>query len=153
MRLQLIAAVCAALAVAACQAPETPDAEAPAEPAASVEPSQTANCAVIESREWTAHINAMPGPNAQRTLVVTGQIDVPTPGYALALTAGMADRSAIPAQTLNLELTPPEGMVAQVIATETARYEGPAIAEQYSAVRIVCSGTQLAEITDIQTAR
>ena len=33
------------------------------------------------------------------------------------------------------------------------RYEGPAIAQQYRAVRIMCGGQQLAEITDIVTAQ
>ena len=109
-------------------------------------------CAVYESSDWAAWINAMPGPGAQRTLHVTGRIVVPTPGYSATLTAGAADRSAIPTQQLNLNLTTTDGMVLQVLTTREVAYEGPAIAQQYRAVRIMCGGAQLAEITDITIA-
>lgn len=138
----LLAAALGALALAGCQ-PATPPETPPAETAAAPAP-----CAVSESRNWTAHINAMPGPNAQRTLIVAGEVDLPSPGYTLALNEGPADRSAIPMQTLNLVVTPPpEGvMSAQVITPTAVNYSGPAIAEQYRGVRVICEGNQLAEI-------
>lgn len=115
-------------------------------------PPEASRCAVIESADWNGWINAMPGPGAQRTLHVTGRITLPTPGYGVTLREGPADRSAIPVQQLILELTPPAGMVSQVIVTQEVAYQGPAIAQRYRAVRIMCAGTQLAEITDIVTA-
>lgn len=122
-------------AVTACQTAPPP-----------AEPEQTAACPVIDSRNWSAHINAMPGPGAQRTLIVSGQIDLPTPGYTITLAAGAADRSAIPVQQIVLTATPPTGMVTQVITSADVRYEGPAIAQQYRAVRVICGGRQLAEL-------
>jgi len=137
----LFAALCAAALAACAAARETPMPE-----------ESPARCAVIESSNWNAWINSMPGPGAQRTLHVTGQITLPTPGYTVALREGPADRSAVPVQQLILDLTPPSGMVSQVIVTQEIAYQGPAIAQQYRAVRVMCAGTQLAEITEIITA-
>lgn len=109
-------------------------------------------CPVYESSDWAAWINAMPGPGAQRTLHVTGRIVVPTPGYTATLTAGIADRSAIPVQQLNLNLSTTDGMALQVLTPLEVAYEGPAIAQQYRAIRIMCAGEQIAEITEIETA-
>lgn len=122
-------------ALAACQTAPPP-----------AQPEQTAACPVIDSRNWSAHINAMPGPGAQRTLIVSGQIDLPTPGHTVALTAGAADRSATPVQQIVLSAQPPTGMVAQVITSVDVRYEGPAIAQQYRGVRVICGGRELAQL-------
>jgi hypothetical protein len=141
----------AALALAACGQTNTTTEPAPT-PAAEAS-AAAGNCAVVANRNWTAHINAMPGPNAQRTLIVTGEADLPTPGYTVALDLGPADRSAIPVQQLVINTTAPTGIVSQVVTPYPVRYEGPAIAQQYRAVRIMCGGQQLAEITDIVTAQ
>ncbi len=139
----LFAATLAACALTACAgAPEpTPVTEPPANA-----------CAVYESSGWAAWINSMPGPGATRTLIVTGRIVVPTPNYSATLTAGIADRSAIPVQQLNLSLSTTDGMALQVLTPLEVRYEGPAIAQHYRAIRIMCGGRVLAEITEIETA-
>lgn len=143
---------CAIAALGACgQTNSTSDPMPAAEPIAEA-PAASA-CSVIANRGWTAHINAMPGPNAQRTLIVSGEVDLPTPGYAVTLDLGPADRSAIPVQQLIVNTTAPSGIVTQVVTSTPVRYEGPAIAQQYRAVRIMCGGAQLAEITDIVTAQ
>ncbi len=95
----------------------------------------------------------MPGPGATRELIATGEIVLPTPGYRATLSAGAADRSATPVQQLILDLTPPSGPVAQVLTTESVRYQGPAISMRYRAVRIMCGGQMLAEITDVPVAQ
>ncbi len=133
MRALCFAMTFAALA-GACQTTPTPT------------PPQASNCPVIDGRNWSAHINAMPGPNAQRTLIVSGEVDLPTPGYAVSLTAGAADRSAIPVQQIVLTANGLGGIVPQVVTTYPVRYDGPAIAQQYRAVRVMCAGRQLAEL-------
>lgn len=141
MRFTVFAA--AALALAACSPSETGTKEAPApaaEPAEEAEPAT--GCPVLASRDWTARIE-------EGSLVVEGVVDLPTPGYALSFTQGPADRSAVPTQRLLLAATAPEGMVVQMIATETVRFEGPAIAPRYKAVLVLCGGAPLAEIADI----
>lgn len=123
-------------------------------PPASAEPQQAqGNCPIMESRDWAAWVNAMPGPSATKELIVTGQVTVPTPGFTIALTAGMADRSATPIQQLILTATPPGSMVPQVLTTMPVRYQGPAISMQYRGVRVMCGGQMLTEITDVPVAR
>lgn len=110
-------------------------------------------CPVLESHDWRAWVNAQPGPDASATLIVEGNVVMPTPGYAFSWEEGMADRSAIPMQRLHLAVSPPDGMVAQVITTEAVRYEGPAIAQNYRAVVVMCGDEQLVEIADVTTAQ
>lgn len=152
MKIAHLLLACAVAALGACGQTNSTTDPVPA-PAPVAEAPAASACAVIANRNWTAHINAMPGPNAQRTLIVTGEVDLPTPGYTVSLDLGPADRSAIPVQQLTLNTTAPSGIVAQVVAPTPVRYEGPAIAQQYSAVRIMCGGAQLAEITQIDTAQ
>ncbi|WP_428408055.1 hypothetical protein [Hyphococcus sp.] len=109
-------------------------------------------CPVIDSRNWSAWVNAMPGPDAKLTLHVTGEIDLPTPGYDIAWEPGIADRSMTPVQRLMLTATPPEGMAAQVFTTETVKYEGPALVKTYGGVIVLCGGEPLAEITEVMVA-
>ncbi|PQA89039.1 hypothetical protein CW354_03565 [Marinicaulis flavus] len=124
---------------------DAPSGEEPAMP-------DNGDCPVIDSRDWKAWVNAMPGPGAETTLIVEGAVDMPTPGYTFSWEAGMADRSAVPAQRLHLTATAPDGMVTQVITTENVRYEGPAIAKEYRAAAVMCGDELLAEITDVVTA-
>ena len=77
---------------------------------------------------------------------VTGEVDLPTPGYTVSLDLGPADRSAIPVQQLRLNTRAPTGIVTQVVTQYPVRYEGPTIAQQYRAVRVMCGGSELAEL-------
>ncbi len=110
------------------------------------------DCPVIESTNWKAWINAMPGPDGPR-LHVTGDVTLPTPGYTAAWTLGPTDRAMPPGQTLNLAFAAPTDMVAQVLTTQEIAYEGEAVYSTYRVIRVVCGETLLAEITDIETAQ
>lgn len=85
-------------------------------------------------------------------LHVSGEIDLPTPGYTVVLREGPADRSAVPVQRLILDLAPPNGMVAQTVVTQIVRFEARPIAERYRAIIVMCAGQPIAEITDIADA-
>jgi hypothetical protein len=135
-------------ALAACTAMDEP-----ADPAPPPKPAPVTSCPVIESSNWAAWVNAMPGPGATKELIATGEVTMPTPGYTLTLTAGMADRSATPVQQLILTATPPAGPVTQVLTTEKVRYQGPAITMTYRAVRIMCGGQMLGEVPDVPVAQ
>ena len=152
MKITHLLLACTIATLAACGQTNATTDPTPA-PAPVAEAPTASTCAVIANRNWTAHINAMPGPGAQRTLIVSGEVDLPTPGFTASLDLGPADRSAIPVQQLIVNTTAPTGIVAQVVTPTPVRYEGPAIAQQYRAVRIMCGGQQLAEITDIVTAQ
>jgi len=140
----------AALAAAACggEAPvETarPAArEGEAEPGASAawEAAATNACPIVASRDWTARVE-------DGRLIVEGEIDTPTPGWTIGWREGAADRSAVPTVRLILEAEPPGGMTAQVITSQTVRYDGPAVAARYRGVLILCGGAPIAEIAGV----
>ena len=110
------------------------------------------SCPVIDSRDWQAWINAMPGPDAKPMLIVIGEVDMPTPGYTIAITLGPMDRMMPPGQYLDLSATAPDGMVAQVVTPTPVRFETPAVYSEYRKIVVRCGGTLLAEITDVPTA-
>jgi len=98
----------------------------------------TEACDVIASRDWEAWINKMPGPNAVPTVHVIGKVDVRTPGYTFEWAEGPMDRSAMPVLRLRLIARKPDGMIAQIIATEEVKYQGPAPGTGISRVIIGC---------------
>jgi len=142
----ILAALIAALG--ACQTP--PIVPAP-EPTPAPSPSPSA-CAVLDSRDWEAWIDRMPGPGATSTLHVTGQLDLPHAGYSVTVRDGPADRSATPTQQIIIETTQRSGMHAQVVTTADVTYQAPAIAQTYRSIRVMCGGRQLAEIGDVPGA-
>lgn len=107
------------------------------------------SCPVYDSRNWGAWLDVMPGPNATPKLHITGEVDLPTPGYTAQWTAGPADRANPPAQHFDLSFTPPDGMVTQVITPMAVKYEGDAAYASYRAIIVSCGDEVLAEITDI----
>lgn len=108
-------------------------------------------CPVIESRDWIARVSAGTADGGAR-LLVTGELDLPTPGYTVTLKEGPADRRMPPAQHLLLELTPPDGMVSQAITTVAVRYEGVAAYPEYRAILVQCHNRVLATITEVDSA-
>jgi hypothetical protein len=142
MRALIVSGMLALLA--ACQTPAPTPEPTPMPP-----PTPSAACAVLDSRDWSAWINRMPGPDATPTLHVTGKIDLPNPGYTVTVRDGPADRSAQPVQQIILETSQRSGMFTQAVITADVHYVGPVIAPSYRAIRIMCGGRQLAEITDI----
>ena len=110
---------------------------------------EPSSCAVVDSRNWHAWVDVMPGPDSAPRLHVSGEVDMPTPGYVFEWREGAADRSATPVQRLILEATPPDGMTAQVITPEQVKYEGPAIARMYRGVIVLCGGAVLADLPDV----
>lgn len=109
-------------------------------------------CPVIESGNWAAWIDAMPSPEGGKRLNVSGEVVLPTPGYEWDLVIGAADRMNPPAQHLQLKLTPPDGIVAQVLTTYQVTHRSDAVYPEYRAILIKCGDKQLAKISDIETA-
>lgn len=117
-----------------------------------------ATCPVVESRDWAAFVNAMPGPDARPELIVSGNVTLPSAGYATELRPGPADRSARPVQTVELVAAAPDGFAATVLSEQEVRLSMPAVAGQpgasapYRGVRILCEGAELAFIAPVETA-
>lgn len=139
MRLKALAILTAATALAATLAAcATPSTDGPESGAAPLCP---------ETRNWSAHINAMPGPGAQPTLIVTGEANVPA-GRSAMLTVGPTDRMMPPGQrfTLSLETS------SDPAGWQPVRAEIKPALDAYSSVIIGCQGQEVARITDIQKA-
>jgi len=160
LRLLALAAA-SGIILAACTPPadqNTPAAEPPPVPAAeddlavAPEAAPAAECAVLDSRDWEAWIDRMPGPDASPTVHVIGKVDVRSGGYTFNWEVGPMDRSMTPA--LNLELIPvaPTEPATMAIATEEVHYTGPVAGSSYSRVTITCGGQTLGEITEITDA-
>ncbi|MBN8607489.1 MAG: hypothetical protein J0L81_11260 [Caulobacterales bacterium] len=149
MRALIISGFLALSALAACQTP--PPAPVP-QPAPAPAPPPAAACPIVESRNWAAWVNRMPGPDARPMLHVTGEIDLPHAGYRVEVREGPADRSATPVQQIVLELTQRSGMHAQIVTTAMVAYQGPAIAQHYRGVRVMCGGQVVANITEVVDA-
>jgi len=119
------------------------------EVAAEDESAMAKDCPVIDSRGWSAWLNKMPSVDGGARLNIAGEVDLPTPGFGVEWVAGPADRANPPGQRFTLVLTPPDGIVAQVVTPTLVKYEDAAAYPAYRAIRVVCGGEVLAEITDI----
>ena len=141
--------------------PYTPQPYPPAPggyPAPSYQPGQPyqpgpPECPITASREWTAWINAMPGPNARPTLVVSGKVTTATGGYQVAFDQRLQIRRGQPPQAfVTLFVAPPSGGTAgQATVTHPLRWEWP-LPQPVGSVVVSCGDKTLAEITNIQTA-
>lgn len=109
-------------------------------------------CDVLESRDWAAWVNLMPGPDASPTVHVTGKVDVRTGGYTFDWQTGPLDRSATPKLRLKLIPKAPDGMATMAITTEEVNYAAPAGGIEYSGVLVSCGSVTLADIAEITKA-
>lgn len=107
----------------------------------------TVNCPVMESRNWHAWIDR--NEENEASLNISGEVDLPTPGYQVTWQPGILDRRQPPTQRFAISLTPPEGMVAQVITPTEISYEMPTQILEYRSVAIYCGDKLLAEIPDV----
>ncbi|HVM22127.1 MAG TPA: hypothetical protein VM308_02350 [Sphingomicrobium sp.] len=108
-------------------------------------------CPVMWSSEWAAWVNAMPGPAARRTLIVTGKVTVPTGGYRIDW-ADMRVAKSHPVQIFaELRATPPAGPATDAITTHEVRGEWP-MDPPVGSVTIACGGRTLARIAPVETA-
>ena len=114
-----------------------------------VSPVPPSNCPVIESRNWHAWIDKAPGPTALAALNITGEVDMPTPGYTIAIEEGPTDRAQPPGQRFRLTATPPDGMVAQVVTPTQVSYSAGTKFLKLREVIIGCGDKVLGRIPDV----
>jgi hypothetical protein len=117
-----------------------------------------ADCPVLDSRDWSAFVNAMPGPDARPELIVSGTVQLPTAGYSVDLRPGPTEGASPPVQTVELVATPPDGPAATALTDMDVRLEMPAHSapagapSPYRGVRVMCGGSELAFIAPVETA-
>lgn len=142
----------ALLALAACQpnANDTPvSSDDPVIAPAPFAPAR--DCPIVDSSEWAAWIDAMPGPGKQARLMVSGKVRVPTGGYR-AHFADMRVAESYPVQIfLDLAVTPPSGPATQAITTIDVRGEWP-VAPPVGSITIRCGRQVIGRIDEIVTA-
>ena len=139
MKLLLLAA---ALSLGSCAAVP---AAAPQRPAGSMD------CGITGSSGWAAWVNAMPGPNARPTLIVTGKATVPTGGYRFAW-RDMRVMESYPVQVaVDLQAVPPAGPATQAVVTHDVRGQWP-ISPPVGSVTVRCGDTVLGRISPVETA-
>ena len=115
-------------------------------------PASAAACPITASSDWKAWVNAMPGPNAKPTLIVTGKVTVPTGGYTFAW-RDLRTMESHPVQIVaDLEALPPEGPATQAIETHDLRGEWPAT-PPVGSVTVTCGQQTLARISPVETAQ
>ncbi len=110
-------------------------------------PKNNSFCPVITSRNWHAWIDRA-AENEPR-LNISGEVDLPTPGYQVEVKPGILDRRQPPAQRFSLSFTPPDGIVAQVITSTQVSYTMPTSILEYRSVMIYYGDKLLAEIPDV----
>ena len=139
MKLLILAS---ALSLASCAAVPPPP---PQGPVGSIE------CAISGSSDWAAWVNAMPGPNAKPTLIVTGKVTVPTGGYRFEW-RDMRVMESYPVQVaVELEAIPPSGFATQALVTHEVRGQWP-ISPPVGSVAVRCGDKVLARISPVETA-
>lgn len=113
----------------------------------------TDDCPVIESSNWVVKLTPAPHDGASPLLFVSGDLTLPTPGYTVDLKIGKADRSAVPTVFAVISATPPDGMVAQVLDTQTVSMTADAPASRLRSVIVICGNTRVFEISDVMLAK
>jgi hypothetical protein len=114
-------------------------------------PSAKPGCPIIGSSDWAAWVNAMPGPNARPTLIVTGKVTVPTGGYSFAW-RDMRMMESYPLMIVaDLQAIPPAGAATQAVVSHFVRGEWP-VSTSVGVVTIGCGSQVLARISPVETA-
>jgi hypothetical protein len=114
-------------------------------------PYQPVECPIISSHNWNAWINAMPGPNARPTLIVTGQVTVPTGGYRIEW-ADFRVAESYPVQVFaDLRAIPPAGPATQAVTTHDVRGEWP-MGQPVGSFTVRCGDRVLARVSPVESA-
>ena len=79
-------------------------------------------------------------------LHISGEVELPTPGYAVTLMPGATDRAMPPNQRFQLKAMPPQGIAAQVITPTHVEYRNVATYLAYRSIVILCGRGGLAKL-------
>ena len=105
------------------------------------------SCPTRSSRNWHAWVDRV-AENESR-LNISGEVDLPTPGYKAEWRLGILDRRQPPAQRLSVSFTPPGGTVIQVITPTEVSFSMPSPVLEYRSVMIYCGDKLLADIARV----
>lgn len=129
-----------ALALASCAAVPPAD-----------EPRPGFACGATGASDWTAWVNAMPGPGARPTLIATGKVTVPTGGNRFEW-GDLRVMESYPVQIVaELRTIPSEGAATQATVTHDVRGEWP-IDPPVGSFTLRCGDMVLAQVSPVETA-
>lgn len=115
-------------------------------------PAAGGTCDKLSSSDWRAWINAMPGPGASPTLIVTGKVRTPTGGWRLGLRLDPAAMESDPPQrTVWLDAVPPSGAATQALVDHQLRGSWP-VTPPLGAVHIRCGDRMIGHVSPVETA-
>jgi hypothetical protein len=136
-----------ALLLAACAT--QPRATPPLAPSETL-PSRT--CYVASSSDWQAWVNAMPGPGARPTLIVTGKVVTPTGNNRAVFDADLEVRESYPVQvSATVRIVGQGGIATAAFTTHDVRGEWP-MSQPVGSVTVRCGAHVLATISPVETA-
>ncbi|MEM8832299.1 MAG: hypothetical protein AAGE96_23610 [Cyanobacteria bacterium P01_G01_bin.19] len=101
----------------------------------------------MESRNWRASIDRV--AEDEPRLNISGEVDLPTPGYKAEWQPGILDRRNPPSQRISISFIPSEGVVAQVITPTEVSFTMRSPILKYSSVAIYCDDKLLTDIPDV----
>lgn len=116
-----------------------------------VPPPVPQSCPVVASSDWQAWVNAMPGPNAQPTLIATGRVTVPTGGYTFRWGSPRVMESYPVQVSVPLIAVPPSGAATQAVQTHEVRGEWP-MSPPVGSLTITCGDRILGRVSPVPTA-
>lgn len=108
-------------------------------------------CPIIGSSDWRAWVNAMPGPGARPTLIVTGKVTTPSAGYHFSWGEPVVMESYPVQVAVELRAHPPAGPAAQVVTTSEVRGQWP-MDPPVGSVTVRCGDRVLARISPVENA-
>ncbi|HXH52131.1 MAG TPA: hypothetical protein VNH53_01710 [Sphingomicrobium sp.] len=114
-------------------------------------PGPVGGCPITSSDSWNAWVNAMPGPGARPTLIVTGRVTTPTGGYQPALQLEQVAESHPVQVFVRLHPNPPAGPATQALVTHDVRGQWP-MSPPVGSVTVRCGNQVLARISPVETA-
>lgn len=149
---RILIAASAALLAGCAAYPQAPYPPYPPHPPQGGHPPMPADgCPAIASSDWAAWVNAMPGPSARPSLIVTGKVTVPTGGYRVEW-GDVRVAESYPVQVFaELRLIPPSGPADQVVTTHDVRGQWP-MSPPVGSVTVRCGNRVLARISPVETA-
>ncbi len=106
---------------------------------------------ILGSRNWQAVITPATDGSGSNKLVISGELDLPTPGYRVSWIPGPLDRRNPPRQSINLELLRPEGMVMQVVTPTPVVIEISPASPRYREIVIIHQGEPVVSLSDVNS--
>lgn len=103
-------------------------------------------CPVLDSRNWKASTAA---EGEGHVLTIEGEVDLPTPGYAITWREWIADRAFPPGLRVHLDAAPPSDLVMQVVTPTPVSFTMKGANANYRVVYVLCGGDAIAEIDDV----